>query len=258
MADVLDCALTGATAVTVMLVLANSADDDGTNCFPGTRLIAERTRVSERQVTRTIQKLESCGYLHVIVRGQGAGWKSEYRLNAERLHEEALKTQAERKAKRRHGVTFSRREKKVTLAAKKGDTGNRKGDIDAAPLFVLPVSDSEEALIHPQPLAREGRVEMEIANAVDQVCSALAIANRRKRRLLRDVIALEVEKGELPATVAKAMIRAWNGQAEHGRFLRVKLGLAKFFGEGVWKDSNRWHWDQEALRRDAQASVGSR
>lgn len=93
--------------------------------------------------------------------------------------------------------------------------------------------------------------------AVDQVCSALAIANRRKRRLLRDVIALEAEKGDAPATVALRMIAAWNAQAKRSEELRVKFGLVKFFGEGVWKDQRRWHWDEELLRQRAQAGVGS-
>src|SRR5690242_14887936 len=85
MADVWDSALEGATATHVMAVLANSADDDGTNCFPGTRLIARRARVSERTVIRTIQDLESAGWLKVLQRGSGAGNRTEYRLNVQRL-----------------------------------------------------------------------------------------------------------------------------------------------------------------------------
>lgn len=255
MADVWDSAMEGSTAVHVMAVLANSADDDGMNCFPGTRLIARRARVSERTVIRTIQELEAGGYLKVSERGRGAGRFSEYHLNVSRLHEEAEKTRAEDRAKRCHGVTFLR-QRRVTLAQQKGDTGARKGDIRDAPLFVLPVSDPSEDP-HPQPLAREGRVEIELGHAVDQVCSALAIANRRKRKLLWDVIVLEAEKGDPPATVALRMIQAWRVQAESSMVLRVKFGLAKFFGEGIWKDQRRWHWDEDLLRRQAEARVGS-
>lgn len=258
-ADVWDSAMEGSTAVHVMVVLANEADDDGMNCFPGTRRIARRARVSERTVIRTIQELEADGYLRIGVRGRGAGRFSEYYLNVNRLREEAEKKRAEERAakyqKGCHGVTFSAK-RKVTLAQAKGDIGAGKGDIGAAPLFVLPVNDSLEDLL-PQPLAREGRRETEIGYAVDQVCSALGVANRRKRRLLADVIALEAEKGELPPTIALAMIAAWNAQAANSHRLRVKFGLVKFFGEGVWKDQRRWHWDEELLRRQAEARVGS-
>lgn len=255
MADVWDSAITGSTPTHVMAVLANSADDDGMNCFPGTRLIARRARISERTVIRTIQELELCGYLRVMHRGRGPGRLSEYLLNVARLHAEAEKTRAAERARRCHGVTFSAAEK-VTLAHREGDIDAREGDIGDTPLFVLPVLDPSGDP-HPQPLAREGRVEIDLERAVDQVCSALAIANRRKRRLLRDVIALEAEKGDLPATVALRMIEAWKTQARRSDELRVKYGIGKFFGDGIWKDQNRWHFDENLLRLRAEARVGS-
>lgn len=255
MADVWDSAMKGSTAVHVMAVLANSADDDGMNCFPGTRLIARRARVSERTVIRTIQELESCGYLQVLARGGGSGRFSEYRLNVNRLHEEAEKRRTDNREKRCHGVTLLSR-RKVTPATGKGDIGAGKGDIGDTPLFVLPVLDPSLDP-HPQPLAREGRAEIEIGFAVDQVCSALAVANRRKRKLLRDVIALEAEKGDPPPTIALRMIAAWRRQASSSHLLTAKYGLTKFFGEGIWRDENRWHWNEQLLREQAHARVGS-
>jgi hypothetical protein len=266
MADVWDSALQGSTAVHVMAVLANSSDDDGMNCFPGTELIARRARVSERTVIRTIQELEQAGYLRVQRRGGGAGWFSEYCLNTHRLHQEAEATreqERERKLKKRlrkgcHSVTLSP-QKRVTPATRICDIDAGKGDIGVTPLYVLPVLDPSWDT-HPQPLASEGRREVELGHAVDQVCSALSIENRRKQPMLLRAIALAAEKGELPATIALDMIAAVRDQdVEHARGrLKYKFGLKNFIGDGIWRDRNRWAWDVEAMRLQAEARVGSR
>jgi hypothetical protein len=144
----------------------------------------------------------------------------------------------------------------VVKGGKRAAEGRQKGGKSCTPSMTNTNKELELKATPPNPLAGEGERVFDLA--VDQVCSALAISNRRKRRLLRDVIALEATKGDLPATIALAMIAAWNAQAVNGRFLRAKFGLARFFGEGIWKDSGRWHWDQEALRDESRARVGSR
>ena len=98
--------------------------------------------------------------------------------------------------------------------------------------------------------------ENAVERAVDQVFSALGIANRRLRRLVRATIELEAEKGEPSPTTALAMIAAWNRQAAMGHLLHRKYGLRKFFGEGIWRNERRWLWNEELLRQQAQASVG--
>jgi len=263
MADVWDSYLEGPTATHVMAVLANSADDDGTNCFPGTRLIARRTRVSERTVSNTIQELEQGGWLWVIQRGLGRGNRTEYRLNVQRLHEQAEKRREEERKKRCNHFTFSAEEtgkRKGETGAGKPETGAAKGETDVGPLFVLPVSDSSGDPSTPFPLPREGVRELELDRAVDQVCSALGIANRRKRRPIQQAISLAAEKGELPASIALAMIAAVRDQDElHlARQLKFKYGLEKFLGLGIWRDQNRWAWDTAEMRLQAEARVGSR
>ena len=263
MSDVMDSELEGLTATYVMVVLANSADDDGTNCFPGTRLIAERARISERTVTRTIKDLADEGWLWVIQRGDGAGHRTEFRLNVDRLHEQAERVREirrERRRKGRHGVTLFPIRERVTTGKKKGDNRAQKGDIDGAPLYVLPVSDSPELPFTPCPLPREGVRVLELDRAVDQVCSALGIANRRKRRPVRQAIVMAAEKGELPATIALAIIAAVREQDERhlDRQLKFKYSLEKFLGLGIWRDQNRWAWDTAEMRLQAEARVGSR
>jgi len=97
----------------------------------------------------------------------------------------------------------------------------------------------------------------ELQFAVDQVCAALSVVNGRKRKLLRAVIEDRAREGKTPAETAEAMIAAWNCQADNSAVLRVKLGLAKFFGEGYWRDSGRWFWDEERLRMRSETRVGS-
>ena len=256
MADVWDNGPENANEVAVLVCLANFADDDGGNCFPGVRRIARMTRYSERTVIRVLARLERDGWMRILQRGNGAGNTSEYLIDAEHLRDGVEKGC--------HGVTLSKSQKRVTTATKKGDNGNKKGDIDdnpPHPLFGRSVIEPSVDPSPPSPLAGEGVAAREraIELAVDQVCSALGIANRRKRRLLGRVIELEAEKGELPPTTALAMIAAARRKAEMGHLLRP-CGLDKFFGEGIWRDERAWFWDHDAIRevkRKAEARTGS-
>ena len=102
-------------------------------------------------------------------------------------------------------------------------------------------------------------MENEIARAVDQVCNALAITNRRRRPLLQRTIAMEVSKGEASASVAAAMIAAVREQDAElaGGDLKFTYGIDKFFGLGIWKDKRRWAWDMKEIRQQREARCGS-
>jgi hypothetical protein len=52
-------------ALLLMLAIADHAGDDGTNAYPSVRRLAQRTRLSERTVQRTIQECEASGELVV-------------------------------------------------------------------------------------------------------------------------------------------------------------------------------------------------
>lgn len=152
MADVWDFGPEDATLTNVLVVLANSADDDGGNCFPGTALIARRTRYSERTVVRAIAELARQGWITVLQRGAGrprggnrrekAAYMSQYLIHVERLKECQPVTLSPRSEK----VTPIR--KKVTLTTEKGDTD----DNPPHPLFGVPVRDpSVTQKTSPQP-----------------------------------------------------------------------------------------------------------
>lgn len=67
------------------------------------------------------------------------------------------------------------------------------------------------------------------------------------------------EKGDPAPTVALGMIAAVREQdvLHLRRELKFKFGLQKFFGEGIWRDHNRWAWDPAEMRQQANARVGS-
>lgn len=69
----------------VMLAMADNADDYGV-AWPGIDLLARKSRLSERQVTRVLAALEADGWLTIQRRVRGIRRRcSEYRLNLARL-----------------------------------------------------------------------------------------------------------------------------------------------------------------------------
>jgi hypothetical protein len=63
----------------LMLALADHANDAG-ECWPSQPHLADKARLTERQVRRLINALAADGYLAVIEKGKGRGKKSQYRL----------------------------------------------------------------------------------------------------------------------------------------------------------------------------------
>jgi hypothetical protein len=153
MADVWDNGPDDATLTSVLLVLANSADDNGGNCFPGNALIARRTRYSERTVIRAVVELERQGWITVLQRRGGrpkcgarkhelAEYHTQYMINVARLkgHEgvtllqanSATATEETGTLKGCRSVTVSE-QKRVTLTQETMTLTPEKGDIDDKP-----------------------------------------------------------------------------------------------------------------------------
>jgi hypothetical protein len=93
--------------------------------------------------------------------------------------------------------------------------------------------------------------------ALEQIASALGITRPRTLRAIRSAIACEAEKGDPLPTIALAMIAASKKQDANSRLLTCKFGPDKFFGLGIWRDESRWYWNEQLLREQAGASVGS-
>lgn len=71
----------------VLLALADSANDEGTNCFPSVATIVEKCSMSERTVQGHLQALEKTG---LIYRKERSGRSTNYTLNVEQIKELVL------------------------------------------------------------------------------------------------------------------------------------------------------------------------
>lgn len=260
MSDVWRSDIGDATQVAVMICLANFADDEGANCFPGIPRIARMTRYSERTVIRVIAQLEKDGWI-AVEHGRGRGVRSQYQVNVTKL-------------KTCQRVTISPPRKKVTPATGKPDTDARKHDNDGFPphpLLGVTVKETSVDPTPPTPSQGEGGevspllalvstgngLADEIGAAVIEVCESCGVVNRRVKHVVVEALAARVKLGESPPEVAALMVKRWKRQAAVGEFLRVRIGLRKFFGEGYWLDENRWFWDEAKWKLHCEAKVGS-
>jgi hypothetical protein len=65
----------------ILLALADHADDDGAKIFPSVEYICWKTGYKERQVRRLLKKLREQRVLLVLREGGGRGYPTEYKLN---------------------------------------------------------------------------------------------------------------------------------------------------------------------------------
>lgn len=114
--DIPDPELNGARLLT-LLCLADHAGDDGLRCYPSVPRLAERSKVSERQVTRVLRWLEAKDYIRIIAKGEGRGNVTQYYLW---LKGDVLSLNTRKGDK----VSSYSHQKAV-----KGDTSDVKGDI---------------------------------------------------------------------------------------------------------------------------------
>ncbi len=69
----------------VLLALADHADHNGKNAFPGNGLLAYKTGLSVRQVQRILEDLESRAIIKKAGGGVGRGKKASYEFNLEKM-----------------------------------------------------------------------------------------------------------------------------------------------------------------------------
>lgn len=79
----------GDAEMVLALALADHANDQGVNIFPGVPELALKTRQSERSVQRQLRKMESMGWLECVHRSRG-GRSSKYRINPRWIEGESL------------------------------------------------------------------------------------------------------------------------------------------------------------------------
>jgi len=248
------------TEVAVLSCLASHANDSGESCFAGVPRVAALVRRSERTVTRTLDALQKAGWLE-IVRGNGSGNLSRYRINAEKL--EGCQDVTLRPKQR---VTLA--QKRVTPATKKGDMG----DNPPHPLLGRNVVKQKANEKPPQPpacpprrvksprrgprsgggpeAATPGRsanaTAAELDAATEQAMLACGLTRFRDRRRLRAQIEALAERGEPPALAAQVIVDEHRKPArERQREVdeenerdgwRIWQGMSE-----AYKSQNPWH-----------------
>lgn len=250
------------TAKSVLVLIVDEANAEGL-AFVGLDRVATLTEINKRTALRIVQVF---GEIDLVTRTEA--WLKGKRMPAFQVNLTKLGLDL----CSAFAVAYAGAQRKKGCGKRLSDMGSTVSETRSSVSETAP-SVAETFPPHPHiggpllfplrsptpvvPLQGTGATELAIERAVDQVCSALGIANRRKRKLLADVVRLEAEKGDPPATVALSMIAAWNRQAQMSHLLHRKFGLVNFFGLGIWKDERRWLWNEELLRQQAQASVGS-
>jgi hypothetical protein len=261
----------------VALVLADSHQDRcGAHTFPSVMTISEDALMDERTCRRVLGSLERKGVI-VRERGerQGRGQVTFYIFPA-------LDGVAEKSEKGGQNAPLSN----VDISIKRRAKGGQKGDILRTPLLVEQEQEQVQKQTPPNPLANEGenataekptalkstksapasgdlfpdRNAGEVGRAVDQVMQGGGFTRKRLRRVLEAVIRQRADLGEVPASVALAMIAAWKSYTAQGARLRARWGADKFFADGYWNKPDSWMWDSQVLadeRLRSEASVGS-
>lgn len=259
------------TAKSVLVHLADEADATDGVAFSRLERIAELTEVKKRTVLRILSVFEAIGLLQRTEAMLHGKMRPALQLNLAMLGGDL---RAEFAAAYQGAMgkeappARNDRQRDAGAAGCRSDTGKCRSDtpksVAATRESVAATRESVAATQPPNPhkgvprcvpvcptpptppLPREGEKERELARATEQVVSALGL-RKRKRRLIAEQLALEAEKGEVPATAALAMIAAFRRQAEMSHLL-LPCGVDKFFGDGIWRDERRWFWDKQALR----------
>jgi hypothetical protein len=251
------------TAKSVLVLIVDEANAEGL-AFVGLDRVASLTEINKRTTLRIVQVF---GEIDLVNRTE-ASLKGRvlpaFQVNLAKLGLDLASEfeQAHRRAQRKVAGAECLRDMRASVSATLQSVSATSRSVSETlpphPLLggplVFPLRSRPQT---PTDVGADENRSLELA--VDQVSSALAIANRRKRKLLRNVIALECEKGEKAPTVALALIAACRKKAEMGRFL-CRCNLTEFLGEGLWKDERRWPWNQVAIREErqqAEARVGS-
>lgn len=142
----------------VLLAMADHAQDDGSRCYPSVDWIAWKTDYSARQVQRTIKELCARGVL-LVVRGYGRGRPVEYRIvlsKTEAKPEYMPKGDTASPQSKKGDIVSGNVQKGDMVSPQtdvkpsiKGDIGDVKGDIHAIKGDIAMSPEPLEPLIEP-------------------------------------------------------------------------------------------------------------
>jgi hypothetical protein len=248
------------TAKSVLVLIVDEANAEGL-AFVGLDRVATLTEINKRTTLRMIQVFGAIDLVNRTEATLKGKLMPAFQVNLTRL---GLDLAAEFGAAYQNVGGTRRCDADASVVATRRSVAATRGSVVATrPPHPLIGRSPLVPFVSPTPLPPQAGASVlfldALAGATDQVCSALGIANRRKRRPVRLAIELAAEKGDLPATIALEMIAAVRDQDKlHlDGALKFKFGLQKFLGEGIWRDRDRWAWDTAMLRLQGEARVGS-
>lgn len=176
------------SALLLMLAMADFADDDGGNIFPSLKTLADKTRLSTRQVTRLVQSIEEDGELEVD--------RQKNRANRYRI----LFVGGDNLSSPISGSD------KMSSAYAKGDRMSRSTRHGSPVVLDIAMSpDSPVTIIEPPPPG--GGPVKELAEAIEKVCQ---VTGRKYHKAIVDtVIALTTVDPPYSADEVRAFGHWW-------------------------------------------------
>ncbi len=172
----------------IMMSLADHANDEGKMIFPSVALTAWKTGYSSRQVQRIMQELINDGVLS-LVKGSGFHRANEYEFDWLKAK---LKTPFKRKGDNLTPIT----DEGVTFDALKGDKFNKVGDI----------AMSSESSVKPSFLNHN---KINYKPDLHEIWERLIITYQWANTRYKEVLPIEKEKGVLTLLVEDDFMRDW-------------------------------------------------
>jgi DNA-binding MarR family transcriptional regulator len=168
----------------VLLALADHANDAGGDCWPSVKTIAAEMRIGKRSVIRSLQKLETDGWITVEKRGK------DHRANSYRIALEKLKIGAAQTPE--IGATVTPKTQQIGATQTKiGATQIKIGAKSAFPSY-------EPSLNSPETSRGSGTAKAPPVIAIaDAVMAALGLSGRFNREAVVGQIELEIANGKL-------------------------------------------------------------
>ena len=256
----------------VLLALADWANDEGW-CWPSVPAIAEKSRLTERQVYNVLAGLVRDG---VVVKqaGGGRGKATRYRVIVEALGrrknpEKVSGFKCDENAGNPEVHCRVSEGENPEIEAGNPEIGDTKTlKLDASPYIEPSIEPSKANTTTPLPpsQARGERREESCDDAdgeiADAVVTALRVAGKRRQRRLREVLLTVIvqERAETDVDgeeLQELLVSAWEDYLRVAPFLRWAFaGPEKFFASPLWRQPEAWPRNVAERPMAREATVG--
>ncbi len=249
------------TAKSILVLLADGASVEGI-VITGIARICRLTEINKRTALRVIQCFTQIGLV-----SQTVGMIKEKECDAFRINMDMLGLDLSREFAEAYKCAqgkVCRSDSCVSVAeTQDGVAETQDGVAETLPPHPLKGMSPFLSLSSPppQPPTADAAGELwpaDVAVLVERLCKGCGFtANRRLMKTLGEVISVELESDIEPFEVVKALQRSWACYQQNAKFLRFQWGAGKFYGEGYWRNSSSWPWDNQAIERERERSACS-